>query len=60
MAVAAQGFNEAVIAAFGEPPYHKSDPWDPLRYLVESARLTIEASGIDPKQIDGLAVSSFF
>ena len=59
MAARAQRFGDAFIAAFGEPPYHKADAWDPLRYLVESARLAIEASGIDPRQIDGVAVSSF-
>lgn len=59
MANGVETFEDVVIVAFGETPYHKREPWHPVRYLVEAARQTIEASSLQPEQIDGLAVSSF-
>lgn len=59
MADGIETFENVVIVGFGETPYHKKEPWHPVHYLIDAARRTIEASSLQPEQIDGLGVASF-
>lgn len=54
-------FREAVIASYGETPFHKrgAEQWNPVRYLVDAAQRTLAAAGLRPAEVDGLGVSSF-
>lgn len=52
---------DALIVSAAEAPYtrHPSREQSTERMLAEAARRTLDAAGITPAQVDGLAVSSF-
>jgi acetyl-CoA acetyltransferase len=53
------GYEEAVIAGYGQTAYHKQAQYEVPWYLADAIRRALAHAGIDKREVDGLAVSSF-
>lgn len=54
-----RSFEDVYVAGYGETPFHKRQPWSPMRYLADAARRTVAAAGVDRTRVDGLGIASF-
>jgi acetyl-CoA acetyltransferase len=53
------GYDGAVIVGYGQTEYHKRAQHEVPWYLADAIRRALAHAGIDKREVDGLAVSSF-
>ncbi len=53
------GYDGAVIVGYGQTEYHKQARYEVPWYLADATRRALAHAGIDKREVDGLAVSSF-